>query len=138
MLVTTVTSPQSKFQLVVSPALPAKCIACGRDHRGQGEEFVDFNVSIEEVTNSYGAVLFCLDCVMEMVLLLPRDESLIVELAETSSALELERNRVRILLDALPVFNIAVPDGVLLDSVSDSPEPEDPEGGKSIFARTGD
>lgn len=51
-----------KIQYVSQPALPAKCICCGKDWKGKGEYMIDFQISLDD----YGAVLFCEACAKEL------------------------------------------------------------------------
>lgn len=55
----------SKFYVTTTPALPARCVCCGNDAKGD-LNFVDTTASVDY----YGAIVICANCVAEIASLL--------------------------------------------------------------------
>ena len=53
----------SKYKTTTTPALPARCIGCNNEAKGD-KEFVDLTASIDY----YGAIAICEDCVREIAM----------------------------------------------------------------------
>lgn len=111
-----------KIRFVNEPALPAKCVCCGNHWKGQPEQMIDFQVSLDE----YGALLFCESCGLELAKLLAvpsieqRNEQ-IRNLTVTNQELQAENVRLNAALNSL--FSVR-PD---LRSDSDSASAADSE-----------
>lgn len=124
----------SKFKLTKEPALPSKCIACGKDAQGN-ENFLDFDMSLDY----YGAVLFCESCcgeVSRLIGFVSEDQVLeAIQLKDDAVAgLKIAQEKLAVLESAVFTYRIESPSINLDVATSDSRtfNDETEESGESI------